>query len=258
MDNTGQFAWYGQQAALHHVVQGGAQQGASWHPASQQAAQPPHHQYFIQQQPMPQQAPGSGLHTPQPGQYFVIQNPDGTQVLAQSAPPQPQVVWVQQQQPQMFSLQPQQGGSPSFMQVAPPAGNLMTQAQMQVVHANTLSMASMPSSFGAHGGSIGSQMHLHSTTSMGSSVGHPAGTLSQQSAAGSAQRRGPPHGAPAQPLTHESEQPDPHVVHSIRPFLGPKTIGSILDTPSKLPLLDTLPPLAKKRPPPMQYPVRQL
>jgi hypothetical protein len=60
------------------------------------------------------------------------------------------------------------------------------------------------------------------------------------------------------PLSHAAEQPVPGTVHSVRPFLGPRGIGSILDTPSKLPLLDALPPLARKRPGPVRIPQRDL
>ncbi|CUF06160.1 Hypothetical protein, putative [Bodo saltans] len=60
------------------------------------------------------------------------------------------------------------------------------------------------------------------------------------------------------PLSHAAEQPVPGTIHSVRPFLGPKGIGSILDTPSKLPLLDALPPLARKKPGPVRIPQRDL
>ena len=47
----------------------------------------------------------------------------------------------------------------------------------------------------------------------------------------------------------DREQPEPGVIYSVRPFLAPATYGSILDTPSKLPMLDSLPPVARVRPP---------
>lgn len=139
------------------------------------------------------------------------------------------------------------------------SGASQSAAVRSSMHLHTGGYSRGGSAHGPNTSSMGSSIHLPKHSSAGSTGvgsfkgrGAPSGSLSQQHQAASIGAVGP------RPLSHAAEQPVPGVIHSVRPFLGPKGIGSILDTPSKLPLLDTLPPLARKRPRPVLIPQREL
>lgn len=216
--------------------------------AAQPTALPPHHQ--------------------QP--FYVLQAPNGTQSIVQTTSSPPQFMWVQQQQQQpapqpTYYIPNHQQPQPLYVMSSPaPSSSMQSHGGAHLpTHMSHMGGPFVIQGPGANG-SLDSGHLLPTPNSMHQALQHqqqqsPQHMQQQQrksmmssmlSAAGNSTSN-----ATQLPLTHESEQPDPNVIHSIRPFLGPKsTIGSILETPSKLPLLDTLPPLARRRPPPIQPP----
>jgi hypothetical protein len=60
---------------------------------------------------------------------------------------------------------------------------------------------------------------------------------------------------PQQPQQQPDEQPEPGVIHSIRPFQGPPNVGSVPWTPSGKPAAENIPPVARKRPPAIKLPL---
>lgn len=241
-------------------------------------AAPPQPYYYATSAPTA--PPSTTVHmSAAPSQpYFVL---NGQQIVQQPSNSPTSFVWLQQAQPapvqqQYFiSSAPQQ---PLYVVQQPPPGSHHAAAGSMQSHTPMSMSMSIPSFVFSGAAPASMPTGMPPTGSMdlggglllappsGSSSVHTTGQAPQRKSMVSSghvsngttsnQLTSAHYGGSHGPLTHESEQPDPNVIHSVRPFLAPKSsIGSILDTPSKLPLLDTLPPLARRRPPPMQPPI---
>jgi hypothetical protein len=238
----------------------------------------PHSQRFATtaRPPIPQQQPPmqQQAHNGQQPQYYVI-GPGGYLQSVGSQPPLPQqhtppgsmqsqlsgnaaggiinVMPVAGQQ----TLPPPYPGASSAVYTAVVGNGPPSLVQLAPASAGQIFASSIHSSLATHQGShVRSSMGAMSMGSMKHSMGSPNGNNSLRGRGSTGNVTSGASAVGAKPMSHAAEQPVPGVIHSVRPFLGPKGIGSILDTPSKLPLLDTLPPLARKRPQPVRIPLR--